>query len=116
MTLEEALAIPYIGVVYADNTGDGSPCFVAEHPDLPGCIAHVVLEEGMVPEEAIEAVQEELTRARTAYLKSLLDDGEEPPMPSSQGGPEWVRVSQVGPHTIDEVSAAEPDGNLAQVA
>ena len=48
--------------VTQDRYPDGRPCFVAEHPDLPGCIAY-----GDTSEAAMTALKE----ARAAHEQSV---------------------------------------------
>jgi len=63
----------YPVVVYPDRCTDGTFCYVAMHPDLPGCATHA--------DEATEA-RALLSGAREAYLKALAADGIPAPKPS----------------------------------
>ena len=38
--LNKYLTIKYAKIVTCDNTTDGNICFIASHPELPGCMAH----------------------------------------------------------------------------
>lgn len=74
-------ALPYAVEVVPDGTTDGNTCYLARHPELPGCLAH-----GASTEEALS----NLAEARELYLQSLLEDGIDPPRPSgvsARGGP-----------------------------
>jgi predicted RNase H-like HicB family nuclease len=72
--LEAALALPYAVEVVPDVSTDGEACYVARHPELPGCMSH-----GDSPEEAKANLEE----ARELYLRTLLEDGLEPPRPAT---------------------------------
>jgi predicted RNase H-like HicB family nuclease len=60
-------------VVYPDYLTDGSACYVAEHPDLPGCVA-----QG----DTIQEAKLLLMYARRAYEKDVLAAGDTMPPPS----------------------------------
>jgi len=47
-------------VITRDRLGDGTECFVAEDPALPGCVSY-----GKTPDEAMEMLED----ARRAYLR-----------------------------------------------
>lgn len=74
--------VPNAVVVREDEATDGTKLFLAEVPDLPGCMSH-----GETPEEALQNLQE----AIELYLKALDDAGVErpivqyPPMTSGTG-------------------------------
>jgi len=77
MTTPQQRAEPYVDLAYRviftdDETTDGHPIVVAEHPELPGCMAH-----GSNREEALQA----LADARRAYIESLIEDGLTVPLP-----------------------------------
>lgn len=65
------LALDYDTVIVPDTCGS-SPCFVAKHPELPGCMSH-----GSTPEEAIANLRD----ATELYIESLLEDGLDVPLP-----------------------------------
>lgn len=67
-------------VMRPDVCTDGTVCFVAEHPDLPGCAAH-----GSTPDEA-KAL---LDQARAAYIRYLVEKNMPIPGPSLFGPVEW---------------------------
>ncbi len=60
--------------VQEDEAG-GEVCFIASHPELPGCMA-----QGRTRREALESLAE----ARELYLHSLINDGLPIPLPQSQ--------------------------------
>ena len=66
-------AASYPVVVSPDTCTDGSFCYVAGHPDLPGCAAHG---------RTIAEARERLADARTAYLKHLQATGQPVPPPN----------------------------------
>lgn len=66
--------LPYAVEVVPDATTDGGVCYLAQHPELPGCMAH-----GDTPEEALENLEE----ARSLYIRTLLERGIEVPLPQS---------------------------------
>lgn len=72
--LEAALALPYGIEVVPDVSTEGEICYVARHPELPGCMSH-----GSTPEEATANLEE----ARELYLRTMLEDGLEPPRPAA---------------------------------
>jgi predicted RNase H-like HicB family nuclease len=64
--------LPYATTITPDECGD-HPCYMAEHPDLYGCMA-----QGDTPEEAIQNLRE----AREDYIAALLDAGIAIPIPN----------------------------------
>ena len=72
--MELYLRLPYPTIVVPDETTDGVACFLAYHPDLPGCMSH-----GETTEEAVGSLDE----ARRLYLSALLKRGQMPPLPSA---------------------------------
>ena len=60
--------------VVPDETTEGSPCYLAYHPELQGCMNH-----GRTVTEAVSG----LHAARELYLKTLHDLGQ--PIPRSAG-------------------------------
>lgn len=67
--LEYYLALPYRVVLHPAEEGG----YVAEIPDLPGCLT-----QGETLEEAVSMIQD----AKVCWLKSALEDGVEIPEPS----------------------------------
>jgi predicted RNase H-like HicB family nuclease len=82
---------------------DDSPCFVASHPDLPGCVTYAATEV-----EALDA----LTQARGAYLASLRNHGEAPApsFATTSASAYWqMTVTPVFQHvTISPIRGASP--------
>ena len=66
------MALPYAINVVPEQCTDGSLCYRAYHPELPGCMSH-----GTTPEEAIE----NLSEARQLYIETLLEKGLSVPEP-----------------------------------
>jgi predicted RNase H-like HicB family nuclease len=48
-------------IIRRDRLGDGTECFLAEDPALPGCVSY-----GFTPEEAAEQYEE----AKEVYLRA----------------------------------------------
>ncbi|MCX5719868.1 MAG: type II toxin-antitoxin system HicB family antitoxin [Nitrospirae bacterium] len=51
ITLDEYMKLQYLTVVIPEECTDGSLCYRAEHPQLPGCMSH-----GRTPDEAIRNI------------------------------------------------------------
>lgn len=77
MTIDDYMKLNYDIVVVPEECTDGSLCYRAEHPQLPGCMSH-----GVTPEEALI----NLTEAKRLYIQTLLDKGLEVPLPISTSG------------------------------
>lgn len=73
MNLKDYLESQYSIEVTLDEYTDGSPCYIARIPELPGCMS-----DGDTPEEA----KANLDEAKRDYIQSLLEDGLEVPGPS----------------------------------
>jgi len=78
--LEDFMRLSYSIKVVPDQTTEGSLCYVASHPELPGCMSH-----GDTPEEAID----NLSEAKELYIKTLLKKGESIPLPRSSTVAIW---------------------------
>lgn len=78
--LEDFVRLPYSIEVTIGQTTEGLPCYVACHPELPGCMSH-----GDTAEEAIA----NLSEARELYIKTLLEKGLEVPLPKSSAVAIW---------------------------
>lgn len=78
--LEEFLRLPYSVEVIPNQTTEGSMCYVALHPELPGCMSH-----GDTPEEAIANLME----AKELYIKTLLEKGQNISLPRSSTSAVW---------------------------
>jgi predicted RNase H-like HicB family nuclease len=74
MKIKDYLTMPYAVEVQEEETTDGGHCFVAFHPELPGCMAH-----GDSREEALENLRE----AKELYISALLDRDVEVPLPKA---------------------------------
>ena len=74
--LEKYINLPYRVEVVPEQSTDGEPCYIASHPELPGCMSHAD-----TPDEAIE----NLADARKLYLETLLEKNESIPVPSTIG-------------------------------
>ena len=72
--LDALMRLPYAVEVVPDTTTDGEPCYLARHPELPGCMAH-----GDTAEEAVANLGE----ARRLYIATLLEHKQEVPLPSA---------------------------------
>ncbi|MBI4055149.1 MAG: type II toxin-antitoxin system HicB family antitoxin [Elusimicrobia bacterium] len=82
-------ALPFVARVTPDKYGDDRPCYLAEHPELPGCMSH-----GDTPEEAIANLED----ACKLYIEDLLERGLLPQAipPKSTG----ITASYSAPGTI----------------
>src|SRR5690554_6920796 len=69
--------------VRPDVMTDGSRCYMAEHPDLPGCIAYG---------RTIREARASLALAQAAYLQNLRDRGIGLPEPSAGTQYEWSQA------------------------
>lgn len=88
-TLDLYIQLRYAVEVVPDTTTDGRVVYLARHPELPGCEAH-----GETPREAIA----NLAEARELYLRSLLEDGIEPPRPQADVPTVvWEAISMANP-------------------
>lgn len=65
-------AVPYAVEVVPEECTDGSFCYRASHPELPGCMSH-----GLTPEEAIK----NLSEAKLLYIQALLGQNQPIPKP-----------------------------------
>lgn len=71
----------YPTYINADVTLDGAPCWVAQHPDLPGCAAHG---------DTIDEARALLDNARKAYVNYLALVGATVPPPDPHKPIEWI--------------------------
>jgi predicted RNase H-like HicB family nuclease len=76
-SIDAYMKFRYLTVVVPDECTDGSVCFRAEHPQLPGCMSH-----GATREEAIM----NLAEAKRLYIETLLDKGLDVPIPAQPTG------------------------------
>lgn len=77
MTLDEYLKLEYDIIVTPDECTDGALCYMAEHPQLPGCMSH-----SNTPEEAIR----NLIEAKRLYIETMLERELEIPVPGRHTG------------------------------
>jgi antitoxin HicB len=75
MTTEDYLALPYRVTLIPDSDEDGRAGWVAEIPDLPGCIS-----QGDTPADAVERVRD----AMAGWISVALGDGREIPPPRDE--------------------------------
>ena len=84
---EEFARQPYQVHVFADETTDGEPCYVATVPKLSGCIS-----DGDTVEEALKNVQD----AKADFIYFLLEDGLEVPQPQLLGNAVRIDLPSYG--------------------
>jgi len=82
MNLEQYMALPYAVAVVPDICTDGTQCYLASNPELPGCMSH-----GADVEEAMR----NLEGARRLYMKSLLKRHLPVPLPETMLGKDASR-------------------------
>lgn len=100
--IEYYMTLSYPIIVQESTYTDGSPCYEAKHPDLPGCMG-----QGDSISEAIE----DLHHARYLYIESLLEDGL--PVPASSDPlPEIYKVNV----TIGSMSQTSTGINIIDVS
>jgi len=71
------MELPYSVQVVPDVCTDGTQCYLASHPELPGCMSH-----GDTIEEAVHNLNE----ARRLYIRSLLKRNLAVPLPQGMPG------------------------------
>jgi len=72
--IEDYINSPYSIEVSPDQTSEGLLCYLARHPELPGCMSH-----GQTPDEAIA----NLIDARRVYIEVLLEKNQQIPLPQA---------------------------------
>jgi antitoxin HicB len=75
MTTDDYLALPYRVALTPDRDEDGRVGWVAEIPDLPGCIS-----QGDTPDDTVERVRD----AMVGWISVALEDGREIPLPRDE--------------------------------
>lgn len=65
INLDQLVHRPYIIFYQLDRRTDGAVCYLAWHPELPGCMS-----DGDTPQEALQNLED----ARRIYIESLLED------------------------------------------
>jgi predicted RNase H-like HicB family nuclease len=97
--IETYMLLPYAVQVVPDATTDGGACYLASHPELPGCMAH-----GDSPDEALRNLED----ARRLYLTTLIKRGLEVPKPHSATGAAPIHRQEIS-WTAQEPSFARPE-------
>lgn len=72
--IQRYISLPYAIEVVPEHCSDGSLCYLARHPELPGCMSH-----GIDPDEAIANLYE----AKKLYIETLLEKSQEIPLPQN---------------------------------
>lgn len=67
----------YLTIIVPDECTDGTLCYRAEHPQLPGCMSH-----GSTKEEAIA----NLAEAKHLYIETLIEKKLDVPVPVQPTG------------------------------
>lgn len=105
--IETYMLLPYAVEVVPDTTADGELCYLASHPELPGCMAH-----GDSPDEALENLED----ARSLYLTTLMKRGLPIPRPrSATGSAHLHRQEIVWTHQEPVYPKPEPESPLKLV-
>ncbi|MDP2627309.1 MAG: type II toxin-antitoxin system HicB family antitoxin [Candidatus Rokubacteria bacterium] len=89
----------YRAVIFPEVQPDGTTIYMAECPDLPGCMSH-----GVTVEEARQSLED----AKNEYLAALQDRGIEiPDVPASVavGTITWVVFAQGGLQAVEKATA-----------
>lgn len=81
--LEDYIKLPYSIEVVPSQTTEGAPCYLATYPDLPGCMSH-----GDTTDQAIA----NLSEVKELYIKTLLEKGQDIPLPKSSAVTIWEIV------------------------
>jgi len=74
MNLDEYLRLPYVTIIVRTATTHDNLCYLAFHPELPGCKG-----QGTTP----EAARDDLRAARRLYVEDLLESEEAIPLPQA---------------------------------
>src|SRR3990172_3668553 len=76
-SIDAYMKLRYLTVIIRDECTDGTDCFRAEHPQLPGCMSH-----GSTMDEAIA----NLAEAKQLYIETLLEKNLDVPVPVQPTG------------------------------
>jgi predicted RNase H-like HicB family nuclease len=87
MNINEYMKLKYLTIIIQEECTDGTLCYRAEHPQLPGCMSH-----GLTPDEAIR----NLIDAKHLYIETLLDKGLDVPMPPQS----TIKTSSSAPSSV----------------
>lgn len=79
-SLNVFLALRYSRDVRPAIYTDGRPCYLAELPDLPGCVAYG---------DTVEEAEDSLDRARVAWITHHHQKGLDIPLPSDRPSQCW---------------------------
>jgi predicted RNase H-like HicB family nuclease len=90
------MSLNYMTVVILDECTDGTYTYLAQHPELPGCMS-----DGETDQEAIE----NLADARQMYIEDLLSRGMVPPNPVSFNA---IRTAIHADEHAVEIAEVEP--------
>ncbi len=72
MTLNEYMKLKYLTIVMPEACTDGSLCYRAEHPQLPGCMSHA---------QTLDEAIRNLGEAKRLYIETLIEKGLDVPIP-----------------------------------
>jgi len=100
MRADDFLSLPYTTIVARAVTTHGATCFIALHPEFPGCLA-----QGDSP----EAAKADLLEATKLYIQDLLEKGDEVPKPTPQPTPPPRPV--VGANALGAIVVRKEKGN-----
>jgi predicted RNase H-like HicB family nuclease len=105
--MHDPLQIEYPTMVRPDTYTNGAFCYIAEHPDLPGCVGYG---------NTLSKAKESLSVARVAYISQLLAEGENipGPSPSRPSSVEW-ESSPSCPRSVEWESAEVSERQLEPV-
>jgi predicted RNase H-like HicB family nuclease len=102
------MSLGYSTYVVPDETTEGQACYRAYHPELTGCMSH-----GATIDEAIHSLES----ARTLYLATLKELGQQIPAPKAN--PEVIIWQSVGTDDVPEIpmqAATIPSLEMRQIA
>lgn len=106
-TLNQLASRPYTAFYKLDRRTDGTFCYVAWHPELPGCMS-----DGETPQEALENLED----ARRLYIESLMEDHLPIPVPRPFGTKLELRpVLGIARSAVPDVEAGPRLGEIRQL-
>jgi len=103
MTIEGYLKLEYDVIATPEECTDGTLCYRAEYPQLPGCMSH-----GVTPEDAIR----NLIEAKRLYIETLLDRGLDIPMPTRHTGGTFSSYQSITTIVVPVEETKEPQIHL----
>lgn len=105
LQVDTYMRLPYAVEVVPDTTTDGALCYLASHPELPGCMAH-----GDTIEEALENLED----ARRLYIATMLKRGLDIPEPRTPTAASeirreviWTSVKEIAGHRTTDPGLTE---------